>query len=56
MYRARGGDEATAHPRVGGENALRAIFAIASAGSSPRRRGKRRANVGDHREHRLIPA
>ena len=47
---------ARAHPRAGGENTLRAIFAIAVAGSSPRGRGKHPTGEDRPRRCRLIPA
>ena len=45
-----------AHPRAGGENALRASFAIADAGSSPRGRGKRQQDIAVQDLEGLIPA
>ena len=45
-----------AHPRVGGENAVRTSVIIVNTGSSPRGRGKRSCRSVARRRDRLIPA
>ena len=45
-----------AHPRVGGENFSHTTRRGLSAGSSPRRRGKRERERREDAHHRLIPA
>ena len=45
-----------AHPRVCGENYTSTMGTLASEGSSPRVRGKRRREVTRSLSHRLIPA
>ena len=45
-----------AHPRVGGENALRNLSEDDSGGSSPRGRGKQHAQITLQEFQRLIPA
>ena len=45
-----------AHPRVGGENRVCLVQAVARVGSSPRGRGKQRGTRWDNRTLRLIPA
>ena len=45
-----------AHPRAGGENAFRWAIRASASGSSPRGRGKRRAQTAIRRPSGLIPA
>ncbi|ERH21269.1 hypothetical protein HMPREF1980_02372, partial [Actinomyces sp. oral taxon 172 str. F0311] len=45
-----------AHPRVGGENQAHAVTLDRVTGSSPRRRGKPKADYPTRRSDRLIPA
>ena len=49
-------DPGPAHPRVGGENALRDCVRLQSSGSSPRGRGKQLATELRWKRERLIPA